>query len=363
MSKTKVIAFYLPQFHPFPENDTWWGKGFTEWTNVGKAKKLFPGHYQPRVPADLGYYDLRLSEVREQQVELAKEAGITAFCYYEYWFAGKQLMEKPFEEVVSSGKPDFPFCVCWANHSWSNKNWNSAAQRLEKKLLIEQTYPGVEDIDNHFYSLLPAFKDSRYLRINDKLVFVIYDYKAIPDRRLFTDRWNELAKKNGIPPFFFIGYSASPKEIHKDYYSELNAVILSNINGAFGNPYSLRRIARDLLLNKLLRLPAHIVSYKKGIKRMMCPEFKLEHIFPSVAPNWDHSPRLGKGGTILHNSTPMLFKEHVSDVLELVRKKKEENQVIFIKSWNEWAEGNHMEPDLKYGKGYIKALREALNRT
>lgn len=146
MIKPEIIAFYLPQFHPFPENDNWWGKGFTEWTNVGKARKLFPGHYQPRIPADLGYYDLRLSLIYEQQVQLAREAGVTAFCFYEYWFGGKRLMERPLVDMIERGVPDFPFCICWANHTWTNNNWNAAAQRVERKVLIEQTYPGIDDI-------------------------------------------------------------------------------------------------------------------------------------------------------------------------------------------------------------------------
>ena len=166
--KTKVIAFYLPQFHPFPENDKWWGKGFTEWTNVGNAKKMFKGHYQPRVPADLGYYDLRLPQVREEQAELAKEAGVAAFCYWHYWFGnGKQLMDMPLQEVLRLGKPDFPFCLGWANHSWVSTNWNIEKSSFIPQTLMEQKYPGEQDIVDHFYKMLPAFKDKRYFRIHD----------------------------------------------------------------------------------------------------------------------------------------------------------------------------------------------------
>ena len=164
--KVRILAYYLPQFHPFKENDEWWGKGFTEWTNVARAKKLFLGHYQPHIPADLGFYDLRVPEVREQQAELARMAGIEAFCYYEYWFGnGRQLMELPFEEVVSTGKPDFPFCLCWANHSWYKKLWDPQ-KKGKDKLLIEQKYPGKDDYINHFNHLLPAFRDNRYVRVN-----------------------------------------------------------------------------------------------------------------------------------------------------------------------------------------------------
>ena len=172
----KIIAFYLPQFYPTPENDEWWGKGFTEWTNVAKAKPLFPGHNQPRVSADLGFYDLRLPTVREEQVRLAKEAGIDGFCYWHYWFNGRRLLDRVFSEVVESGKPDFPFCLCWANHSWSMKTWDPSRPN---KLLIEQTYPGKNDFEAHFYAMLPAFKDPRYIRHKGKLLFGVFDTRGM----------------------------------------------------------------------------------------------------------------------------------------------------------------------------------------
>ena len=159
--KARVLAYYLPQFHPFPENDEWWGKGFTEWTNVGKAKNLFPGHYQPRVPADLGYYDLRVPETREAQAQLARDAGVEGFIYWHYWFAGKELMERPFDEVLASGKPDFPFALAWANQTWQGFNFGV---NDERNVLIEQTYPGDEDYIAHFNKVLPAFKDKRYIQ-------------------------------------------------------------------------------------------------------------------------------------------------------------------------------------------------------
>ena len=155
--RARVIAFYLPQYHPIPENDEWWGKGFTEWTNVGKAKPLFKGHYQPRVPADLGYYDLRLPIVREQQAEMAREAGVEGFCYWHYWFGnGKTLLAEIFDDVLKSGKPDFPFCLGWANHTWTRRNWNGAGKHKNEDLLL-QTYPGEHDHIQHFYNVLPAF--------------------------------------------------------------------------------------------------------------------------------------------------------------------------------------------------------------
>ena len=175
MSKPRVIAFYLPQFYPFPENDEWWGKGFTEWTSVGKAKPLYRGHYQPKIPADLGYYDLRVASVREEQAKLAKEAGIEGFLYWHYWFGnGKRLMWEVFDEVLKTGNPDFPFCLGWANHSWYAKNWNKSATKGADKLLIEQRYYGEKDYRMHFDYVINAFKDPRYLKEDGKPIFYIF---------------------------------------------------------------------------------------------------------------------------------------------------------------------------------------------
>ena len=199
--KARLIAHYLPQFHPIPENDEWWGPGFTEWTNVTKARPLFPGHYQPRLPADLGFYDLRVPEVRERQAQLAREAGIEAFCYWHYWFAGRRILERPFNDVLKSGKPDFPFCLAWANESWQG-HWHGC----ERRTLIEQTYPGESDYDAHFQALLPAFRDRSYLRIEDRPLFVVYRPALIPNPGDFTRRWNLLAQGHGLPGVHFLAH-------------------------------------------------------------------------------------------------------------------------------------------------------------
>ena len=208
----QIIAFYLPQFHRTKENDEWWGKGFTEWTNVAMAKPLFRGHYQPKIPTELGFYDLRFSENREAQAILAQKAGISAFCYWHYWFGnGKKLLNMPFEEVVRLKKPDMPFCLAWANHSWYKKSWKTNKSNFElprgSKLLVEQTYPGIEDIDAHFYYLLDAFRDKRYYKIDGRLLFVIYAPLKMIDWQLFRDRWQELAQKEGLSGFYFVGHT------------------------------------------------------------------------------------------------------------------------------------------------------------
>ncbi len=357
----KIIAFYLPQFHPFKENDEWWGKGFTEWTNVGKARKIYPGHYQPRVPADLGYYDLRLPEVREQQAQMAKDYGISAFCYYHYWFGNdKQLMEKPLEEVIRLQKPDFPFCLCWANHSWENKNWNPSALKMKSKLLIEQKYPGLEDSEKMFYTLLSAFKDKRYLKVNNQLVYMIYRADSLPYYKEFCELWNKLAKENGLSGFYFISNVQSENLLEHPANKYMDANALCNMNTIFGN-----RTQNTILMkiSKLIHFPVRIITYKKAIKYLISDKHKNNKIYPVILPNWDHSPRLGYMGTIYHNSTPELFKKLIKKAIGVIKGKPKEDQIIFIKSWNEWAEGNYLEPDLKFGKRYLEVIKEAIQES
>ncbi len=361
----QIIAFYLPQYHPIPENDNWYGKDFTEWTNVSKSKPYFKDHYQPIIPSDLGYYDLRNPEVREQQANFGKEAGIAAFCYYHYWFGNrKQLLELPLNEVVRTGKPDFPFCIVWANHSWHKKMWDSEKSILNRELLIKQEYPGEEDIVDHFYTLLPVFQDKRYYKIHRKLVFVFYKVEDIPDLEFFKTKWQQLAVQNNLPEFFFISYSDEAFRISKKCHLKCDATILSLNTDAVSKGKKMLRIFYRAFLSILsvqLNKPLHVYSYSKIIKRLNSPLFKDERIFPVIIPNWDNTARRGTGAFIFHNSTPELFKIHIQSVFKLIMHKKHENKIVFLKSWNEWGEGNYMEPDSKNGKGYIYALREALD--
>ena len=357
----RFIAFYLPQFHPTPENDEWWGKGFTEWVNVAKARPLFRGHDQPHIPADLGFYDLRLPDVREQQAELAREAGIEAFCYWHYWFGnGKRLLERPFQEVVASGKPDFPFCLGWANHSWFKKLWDPKAKGKDT-LLIEQTYPGVEDYVAHFKAMLPAFKDKRYFRVNGKLFFLIYDPVGFEDVTTFIKTWRELAKVNGLKDFYFVG---------TDYESRNKELILSRgLDAIYNNDtlnvhHHLSKVKKYLLYlgRHYLKKPS-VFKYKKAIKYMVTEDCRNNNVIPLITPNWDHSPRSGGKATLFSGSTPELFKQIAMRSISIVKDKPQEEQIVIIKSWNEWGEGNYMEPDLEFGHGYINALREAIEES
>ena len=354
MSKPRLIAFYLPQFHPTKENDEWWGKGFTEWTNVGNAKPLFPGHYQPRVPADLGYYDLRISEVREQQAELAREAGIEGFCYWHYWFAGKRLLDLPFNEVLNSGKPNFPFCLCWANHSWYKKIWDP--RKGKDKLLIEQTYPGEEDYIAHFNALLPAFKDPRYMKVNNKPIFGIFG-SDIPDKKLFVDTWNRLAQENGFNGIYFfarIVQDDAKNDLTKNGFKVWKDYMLTfNTNNNCMTKW-LWKVWR-----KLTTIP-RITTYEKYIKLFKRDFVDNEDTIPCIYPNFDHSPRSQHYGVVIVDSTPHNWKRLCQIVFNRVKNRPHEENIVLIKSWNEWGEGNYMEPDLKYGKGYIYALKSAV---
>lgn len=356
-----VIAYYLPQFHPTPNNDKWWGKGFTEWTNVAKAKKLFKNHYQPHIPADLGFYDLRLPEVREQQAEMARYAGISAFCYYHYWFEyGKEELDLPFKEVLRLKKPDFPFCLCWANESWYNKMWNKDGAVVGKKLLAEQKYLGVEDNKIHFESLLPAFKDKRYLRIDGKIVFVIYKPLLFENVEEFMSQWRELAKKYNIGDFYFIGYTYNiENEYDKIIELGFDAVNSCGIQNFRNHSNTFLNKVRDKLSyykRTLLKYP-DVYEYKKVSPSFINHNYDIrENVMPTIIPNWDHTPRSGANGYLFANSTPEHFTNHLSNIKEVLNKKT--NKLCFLKSWNEWGEGNYVEPDLKYGWGYLDALRQ-----
>jgi hypothetical protein len=360
--KARVIAFYLPQYHPIPENDEWWGKGFTEWTNVGRAKPLFRGHYQPRVPADLGYYDLRVPEVREQQAQMAKDAGIEGFCYWHYWFGNrKTLLERPFQEVLSSGKPDFPFCLGWANESWRAKVWNSV-DTTKDKVLIKQLYLGNEDDTLHFNELLPAFKDKRYIKIDDKPIFFIYQPNNHPYIKEFIERWNNLAKENGFNDgLFFIGRITF--EEHMDFLLEqgFSSILLERFK--LGRYTSIIDNVKTAFINSIRRRPLRTFLYKDAIKSFTNSQINSkETAFPVIIPNWDHSPRSGRSGVILHGNSPQFFRKHIREIFDIIKNKKDSRKIVFLKSWNEWAEGNYIEPDLKYGRDYLEVLRDELNR-
>ncbi len=355
--KIRAIAFYLPQFYPTPENDEWWEPGFTEWTNVARAKPLFPGHYQPRIPRDLGFYDLRVPETREKQVRLAREAGIEGFCYWHYWFGnGKRLLSEVFKEVVESGKPDFPFCLCWANHSWYAKTWDS---NKPNKLLIEQTYPGVDDFKAHFMEMLPSFKDDRYIKVEGRLLFGVFDSDNIPNTELFFKTWNKLAVENGLPGFYFFGLAQGANRFEKIKQMKYDTVVYDCL-GDIANPFKKKptffeRVKGHTMKNGYLHYTGYS-TYANGAVEI----FKKTDCTPCIDPDFDHSPRSKDRGIILHGSTPEKWGSFVKKMIEVIHANKNSNGILFIKAWNEWGEGNYLEPDSKHGKKYIEVMSDIL---
>ena len=379
--KPRIIGLYLPQYHPIPENDEWWGKGFTEWTNVAKARPLFRGHYQPRIPADLGFYDLRLPEVREQQAELAREAGLEGFCYYHYWFGnGRQLLERPFNEVLASGKPDFPFCLCWANHDWTSKTWQKGNNFRRDSMIMKMEY-SKEDYVRHFNYVLPAFRDPRYITVDGKPLFAVWAPHHIPDAREFIDLWQQLARENGLPGIHFVGHTDNAgkglpgqaadyysADKAKEYYQAVldlgfDAVMSSGYRRAVALLQGKTRMIWRMLSGKTFAPTYSKMDYSRLMANYYVPEDAGENIYPTLLPQWDRTPRAGKNSEIVVDSTPARFQETVETAIELIRQKEPEHQLLFLKAWNEWGEGDYVEPDLKFGHGYIQAIRQAIGKT
>ena len=363
--KARVIALYLPQYHPIPENDKWWGKGFTEWTNVGKARKFFKQHYQPRVPADLGYYDLRLSETRQAQADLAREYGVEGFLYWHYWFGnGKRLIERPFNEVLECGKPDFPFALAWANESWRG----FAHGLRNRNTLIEQLYPGEQDYIDHFNAVLPAFKDNRYITVDNKPMFMIYKPVANPGVLVFMNTWRRLANDNGLGGIYFVAQVQNAAEFGFEseelVYEKLLGIGFDAVNFVRLTTFLekqrsfFKRVVRKI--RKIFWKVPLVFNYTDMTQHLSQAVDSRLFAIPTIVPGWDHTPRSGIEGLVIHSSTPDKFGRHVEEILDTVKNKPLEHRLVFIKSWNEWAEGNYMEPDLRWGRQYLKELLEKL---
>jgi lipopolysaccharide biosynthesis protein len=357
----RLISFYLPQFHPIPENDLWWGTGFTEWTNVVKARPLFEGHYQPHLPADLGFYDLRLAEVRAAQARMARQYGIYGFCYYHYWFNGRRVLERPLDEVLSCGEPDLPFCVCWANENWTRR-WDGQ----ENEVLLKQNYSLQDDID-HIRSLIPTFKDPRYIRIDGKPLFLVYKASHLPDPSASIETWRREAKNAGLSGLYVCCVDSSAAEHGLSTPAGADAAV------EFAPDWTClpRRIAvgrRFRLLQRRLIWGTskrnHICEYAELVEHMLNKPAVDYRRFRCVTPMWDNSARRKQGAFITRNSTPTLYEHWLEEVIKQELKSAGSNRMVFINAWNEWAEGNHLEPCARWGTAYLEAtLRAARSST
>jgi glycosyltransferase involved in cell wall biosynthesis len=342
----RLIAFYLPQFHPIPENDLWWGEGFTEWRNVAKAEPLFQGHYQPHLPTELGFYDLRLAETRQAQAELAKEYGIYGFCYYHYWFNGKRLLERPFNEVLASGKPDFPFCLCWANEPWTRR-WDGR----DKEVLQPQFYGDDDDLA-HINWLLPALRDPRAITIEGKPVFLVYQARDLPNPARTVEVWRQEVRKAGLEGIYLITVETGWDTGWDATEEGFDAKVL------FMPQFSMLRTVPSMPIPGKENL--QVYDYQKAWTVLANPEPVRYRRYDSVFPSWDNSPRRGDNAVILHNSTPEAYYQWLYRAIERVHDQAVDHRVIFINAWNEWAEGAHLEPDMRFGRAYLEATRRAL---
>jgi lipopolysaccharide biosynthesis protein len=354
----RLLAFYLPQYHPIPENDAWWGAGFTEWNNVVKARPLFAGHYQPHLPGELGFYDLRLPDVRRAQASLAAQHGIYGFIYYHYWFEGRLLLERPLAEVLSSGEPDFPFCICWANHNWS-RTWTGSSEEL----LLEQRYSLADDRE-HIRWLMPYLKDRRYITVQGKPVIFLFRAQHIGHLEQTAVLWREEAMRAGLPGLYLCWIEGNhPSETPNLTAQGLDAAAeFQPRTGSAGQPKptwlrgELRRLAPEAFRKHHVRDYARLVE---GALGRTPPEHKR---FPCVTPGWDNAARRAptRRANIWTGSTPALYERWLRTTLERFTPFGPDEDFVLINAWNEWAEGNHLEPDQKWGRAYLEATERAL---
>lgn len=339
----RFIAFYLTQFHPTPENDRWWGKGFTEWTNVTKAKPQFDGHYQPHLPTDFGFYDLRVRETRRDQIRTAKQYGIDGFCYHYYWFSGKRILHQPLDDMLDDPQSDMPFCLCWANENWTRR-WDGA----ERAILIAQKYTP-DDALNFINSLIPFFKDSRYIRIDSKPLLIVYQPQSIPDIQKTLETWREHCRRAGIGDIHLCAALTHGNEnyVESDFDS-----------GVEFPPHNIIQTNSNEHLSFHKSFSGNVMQYSDIAKTYLNKNYSGQRIFKTVFPSWDNTARMSSQARIILNGTPGNYECWLSSTIDLL-KDSERETFIFINAWNEWAEGCHLEPDRQYGHGFLQATLRA----
>jgi lipopolysaccharide biosynthesis protein len=369
MKGFRTIAMYLPQYHPIPENDRWWGEGFTDWTNVRRAKGRFRGHHQPHVPIDLGYYDLRDPKARSAQAALAERYGIDAFCYYHYWFNGKLLLERPLNEVLRSGEPRLPFCLCWAN-----ENWTRAWDGLDRQILIGQKYTA-EDADAHIDWFLRVFEDDRYLRINGAPLLLIYRPDHVPNAAGMLSSWRRAARKAGHAGLELCAVKngfvnlTDEELIGQGYDSILDfqpnrndfprSPDLSSVAYEYARKVLPERLYQPL---KLSVSATKRIRYSDLAERLIARQWPSRYIkYPCVFPSWDNTPRR-RTPTVIQNDDPRVYERWLKASVESVKRYPPNKQLVFINAWNEWAEGCHLEPDERFGYAFLEATLRAVSR-
>lgn len=356
MKKIRAIAFVLPQFHPIPENDAWWGKGFTEWTNVAKATPLFEGHYQPKLPTDLGYYDLRLPEAREAQANLAKEYGIDGFCYYHYWFNGKRLLNQPIDQILQLKEPDMPFMLCWANENWTRR-WDGRDQEI----LIEQNYSPTDDQEHMRWLCANVFNDSRYIKIDDCPVFMVYRQDLFPDMAATAAQWRRIAKEEfGYKDLYLCVAESFNKQVEATSIG-FNASVEFAPHEILKHKIEVPKPKKRLFAKKRPeKEPLDFRDFKRGVANCLARDTSGQKVYRCVTPAWDNSARKGDKGLIALGSSPELYQQWLVETAANFEPYSNQENFIFINAMNEWAEGNYLEPCARFGRQYLEATKRAL---
>ena len=359
-SSTRLVAFYLPRFHPIPEYDAWRDPGFTEWRSVAQARPLFKGHEQPREPADLGYYDLRSAESRLAQADLARAYGIDGFCYYHYWFEGRSLFARPAEEMRRLGEPDFPFCLCWANEPWSRSRLGQ-----EQEVLIAQTYSDADD-SAHAEYLAGVFSDTRYLSVEGRPLFVVYRPLSLPDPMRTTAAIKEAARKRGLSEPYLIGAStgSDPCDFRRLGFDATLDWVPKRERLGIGALDPRPRLGRGLRnLRRFRRWLPRLEAYDLGAgrSRMTAPSVPPP-LLPAALVGWDNTPRRGARGIVLTGRSPQRFERELDVALARARELPAPERLVFVFAWNEWSAGAYLEPDVAFGRGYLEAVARAVVR-
>lgn len=345
----KIIAFYLPQYYPFEQNSEWWGAGFTEWTNAAQARPLFPGHYQPHIPADLGFYDLRLAETKYEQVALAKEYGVHGFCYHYYWFSGQRIMDRPLDEMLADPKVDMPFCLCWANEQW-NKRWNG----LEDEILMDQKYLPDDDV-NFIDSVMPFFMDQRYITVHDDPLLILYRPELFPNLAKTISIWQERVRANGFNDIYLVS-ALTGGEVDYEKFGMRGGVEFPP-HGLFTGPEN-KKIVRNADISFFTEYHGGVVDFKDVANIFMEKEYPQKNIFKTVYPCWDNTARMRDRGLVTLNGTPDNYEFWLKRAAAYtVATHPGESQFLFVNAWNEWAEGCHLEPCRRYGHGFLEATK------
>lgn len=347
----KLVAYYLPQFYPFKENDEWWGKGTTEWNNVNRAIPQFIDHYQPRFPGELGYYDLRLKDNMKRQVELAKNYGIYGFCFYYYWFDGKRLLDKPLDMLFEDKNINCNFCICWANENWTRRFDGTNSEVLMSISETEESYI------KFFESIMPYISDERYIQVNEKPVIIIYKPSHMPNSKKVISNWRRKYFKATGKELYIIGvHEWTFKENILEYgYDAITEFQPGSIIMNLKDINSKLHFIRDDFKGK-------VYDYNDILdKKVYAINNKIPKVYKAVMPMWDNTARKNNAGTIFHNSSPELYEKWLGYAVDYTMNNKElDGKFVFINAWNEWGEGAYLEPDKKYGYAYLQATRNVI---